>query len=138
MEIDRPSYEEDVTQDLLPLRAFLVETKSLRRFATGLSLVFADPDVIVAIATIHVTATESMEGEENTYPPALGRAAAALRPALLEQASKRMPPRVEVAEVVALHKLPELQPLAGYVTMDVAQRISSAFNKRLEGAGAPS
>lgn len=66
--------------------------------------------MIFAAATLQITAFEPSNQNKDLHPHALGLAAAALHPALLEQASKRVPLRGDAAEVMALRKLPVLAP----------------------------
>lgn len=124
------------------MKRFLMESTSLRRFTTSCSLVFADPDILVVAASLEIVATKPQLEEEDGYelhveevcPAAFGKAAAALRPALLQEASKQSPPRVEVADVMGLHKLLVFESLSEWLERrDVADRIAVAFNKSIEG-----
>lgn len=87
---------------------------------------------IAAAATLEITASEPKcedQGWQGLVQQAntrsVGAAAAALRPALLELASMRAPPRIEAQEVIDLKQLRAFKPLAEWLTMDLAQRLAA-------------
>lgn len=119
---------------LRPFREYLVNARTLRRFITSLSAIFADADVVVAIATLEITALEPSEDNEEGHPHELGLAAAALRPALLTLAQERSPPRITLADVTTLVEHEDTEALAEWLSQEaVALRIVEAFNKSIEG-----
>lgn len=110
---------------------------ALRRYATSMAEVFERPRMLQLAAILDII---PLNLPIDSYrDPLFLPAVASLRPALLEQASKRYPPRVEALDVKSvLRKHEELEPFTFKDCLrddKIVQAIVQCFNQSMEREG---